>query len=133
MFERLRHYFRRRNENVRVIRSTALLYVAKYRPDDLELADLKLRGCTTVFKPYEGAQKLFRCEEPTMDNISAERGVPLFYGSRAGFHATLFLVARGLLPLRAIATVKRFCDFSLSREEARLLVVHANINKSMGT
>ena len=100
-------------------------------PSDLELAELLMDGCTVIpVESFPAARDIgFQIVDPSIDNISTLRGVPLFVGPRCGFQAILYLVSRQCKPIRAVKIVQKFVDIALTEMDDRIITLHANMSK----
>ena len=125
----LRHAFRRRTNPVKKIKlKNLVLYVSRYKPLDLELCELKMDGCTCVLNIFPKARDLgFRGVDYSVDNIQTIRGVPLFYGEKCAFYGVLYLISKGVKPIKAVRLMKNFVSFTLSEEEAQMIILLNNV------
>ena len=127
-----KHSLRRRMSPVHKLRVKGeTLFLSKLMPSDLELAELLMDGCTVIpTESFPAARDIgFQIVDPSMDNISTLRGVPLFVGPRCGFEAILYLVSKKIKPVRAVKIVQKFVNISLTEMDARIITLHANMSK----
>ena len=125
----IRHGIRKKLSPVHKIDFRAPFFITKKRPDELELCNAKLEGCKVIISEnFPLAKDLnFEVLHPSIDNITTIRRSPLFYGKKVGFQSTLFLVSNGIKPIKAIRLIREYIEFTLTSEEAQILLLHANI------